>query len=472
MKKATTTTTRTTINESRKGDKTMKNTITNATTTSTTTMNNNDFEKETTTMKTTTTEVKTIEQLNAMKTASNQAILEKARQEVARKEQLVEYNNMLKNATSEKLIGNNAIGSGSNIKGISPTEIYGKQEQTNSMWYENKKPLTNERKKELDKQAKEYKKAVENRKKADAKKLKEVEKADAKAMQDIAKAKEKDREKLTENIADDNIQLMANCITLRAIKTAIMVSGGTLTADEFDAIVRKKIIEKKRKQALKSGELTKSDFDALPDLEQTKKLPSANNNRFAWELYIDAILGINRKIDSNYIVGDGYALVQDCCMFLTQFIGKKLSDEFDGSTTKNGEKVTIMRACFYFINNKIYSQKQRVYKHCYIDDYEHEHEPIAIRDKYDLNNVREVESTENIIAMLELTAKQWEVLNARLQGLSHSQIADKFGFSRPAVVKHLKLIQDKVIKIFGGSTVEHIYKYFGTDASTFDNDNE
>lgn len=472
MKKATTTTTRTTINESRKGDKTMKNTITNATTTNTTTMNNNRIEKETTTMKTATTEVKTIKELNAMKTASNQALLEKIRQEVARKEQLKKCDEMLKNATSEKLIDNNAVNSGSNLKGISPTEIYGKQEQTNSMWYTEKKPIANERKKELEKELKEYKKAVEKHKKADAKKLKEVEKADAKAIQDIAKAKEKDREKLSENITDDNIQLMANCITLRAIKTVIMVSGGTLTSDEFDAIVRKKIIEKKRKQALKNGELTKSEFDALPNLEQTKRLPSDNNNRFAWELYIDAILGINRKIDSDYIVGDGYSLVQDCCMFLSQFVGKKLSDEYNGTTTKNGEKVTIMRACFYFINNKIYSQKQRVYKQTYIDDYEHDHEPIAIRDKYDLNNAREVESTENIIATLEVTPRQWEILNARLQGLSHSQIAEKFGFSRPAVVKHLKLIQDKVIKVYGGSTVEHIYKYFNVDYSTFDNDNE
>lgn len=458
----TTTTTKTTTIENRKEVSTMKNT---------TTSNNNrttsDNRKEDLTMKTT-TEAKTIKELNAMKTASNQEFLTKIREEVARKEQLKKCNDMLKNATSEKLISNATIKSGSTVKGIEKLFDTPTEKATTPT----RKPLTEEEKAKRKKEEEDYriqlaKRQEEYKQKKQAQKEKEEQEHRQRKEE---KAIEKMQRLNTDLISEDTLQTIANCIAVKGLKTAIMLSGGCLTSEEFDAIARKKLIERDRKIKLKKGELSKEEFNALPNLEKTKTMPSENNNRYAWELYLDAIKGINRKEEDDYIVGDGFALVQDCCTFLSQFIGKKLSDFYGDKLTRNGEQVSIMRACFYYLNNKIYSEKQRNYKQAYIDDYENNHEPIAIREKYDLHNAREVEVTENIIAMLELTAKQWEVLNARLQGLSLDKIAKKYCVSKQGIAKHLKLIQDKIIKVFGGKNVTDIYKYFGIDTTEFGTD--
>ena len=60
-------------------------------------------------------------------------------------------------------------------------------------------------------------------------------------------------------------------------------------------------------------------------------------------LYVGLVKDLNRNNDSNHVFSDAYDLVQNAICFLFDFIGKSLNDVY---TVKNGKVITIKQATY------------------------------------------------------------------------------------------------------------------------------
>lgn len=152
--------------------------------------------------------------------------------------------------------------------------------------------------------------------------------------------------------------------------------------------------------------------------------------------------------------GDGAALIQDTAAYLWQYNGQSLDDTTgDGRTDKNGEPITILRGAFYNIRKQIYNHERKQYKQIYVTDYEQEHGEIAVPFMWDIDSHADYITTAEIIAALELTENQKYILSKRLQGYSLQQIADTKGISKQAVANTLAKIGKKYVATFGDISV-------------------
>lgn len=158
----------------------------------------------------------------------------------------------------------------------------------------------------------------------------------------------------------------------------------------------------------------------LITIKQTKKLIGyiGNNAVIAHRrVYLD-VMRINQ---ADYILSDYYDLVQDVAVFLCEHFGKYLDDYL--YTSKKGKAVTVKIECYYII-------KRELYRRYYVSGKTHSLEGYRFfKDRKDFIGTSDEETeasyerAEQIITLMNLGEKHLIVLNARLQGVPYTQIA-------------------------------------------------
>lgn len=190
---------------------------------------------------------------------------------------------------------------------------------------------------------------------------------------------------------------------------------------------------------------------------------SKSGSTLAFDLMLDAMAfsraTAKKEYPMNYTAGNGADLIQETCLFLWQYDGKRIDEPTtDSKTTKDGEPITILRSAFYNINNVIHSLRQKELKQVYIIDYEENYGEIAVPSLWDIDNYEDYITVDRMINDLDLTDNQMWVLNKRLQGFSLREIAGKKGVTHRAISKTLEQIAQKYITIYGEIAVPAMKK--------------
>ena len=168
---------------------------------------------------------------------------------------------------------------------------------------------------------------------------------------------------------------------------------------------------------------------------------AAGGHPFIRSLYANLCGDIaERKRDSGAALSDGYDVAQVAAAVLCEYIGQALDAPApNGGTRKTGECVDVLRAAFRAVHKYIYAQRQRVDKCRPAPDYTAAYippRPFAQRRG-------SAKKARVIIAKMNLTARQKEILSRRLGGASIHGIAAAMGLHKSTVQEHVKAIQSR-----------------------------
>lgn len=169
----------------------------------------------------------------------------------------------------------------------------------------------------------------------------------------------------------------------------------------------------------------------------------------------------NLGTNQGYTSGDASDLIQSVALYLVDYLGRNILTAYDGDgRDKTGDKITILRGAFRVLRKEIYGHEQRQYKQVYVDDYESENGAIAVPFKWDIENTEQLDRTQDIIKILDLSDNQRAILYARLRGISLQDIAKDRGVSYQAVQNTLGKIAKKYLSRIGTKAPANLGEYF------------
>ena len=167
---------------------------------------------------------------------------------------------------------------------------------------------------------------------------------------------------------------------------------------------------------------------------------------FIYSLYCGIVADITENKKTGAPLSDGYDIAQTACAYLCEYIGKTLQDKTtDGQTDKDGQPVTILRACFRAVNRYIMGERQREYKRAYVDEIDENGNALfyEIPDEWDIPTATDYKHITAVIKALNLTSRQAQILRYRLSGKSIHQIADILKIHRKTLQEHMQALQRK-----------------------------
>lgn len=230
-----------------------------------------------------------------------------------------------------------------------------------------------------------------------------------------------------ERITADNVQTMGERIAVRALKTCYQKGGQPFIHALYCGLIRD-ITE------IKKG------------IPQRIKADSKGN-------YTEIACAVGS-------FSDGYDVAQIACAYLCECAeirqdnpngnGKTLQDlTTDGQTDKDGNPVTILRACFRAVNRYIMGERQREYKRAYVDEIDEKGNALyyEIPDEWDIPTATDYKRVNELITALKLSQNEKRFLSYRLRGYSLDAIAQKMGIARGNVNTCRQRIKAKADKI-------------------------
>lgn len=158
----------------------------------------------------------------------------------------------------------------------------------------------------------------------------------------------------------------------------------------------------------------------LITIKQTKKLIGYIGSN-AITAHRRVYLDVMRKNTDGYVLSDYYDLVQDVAVFLCGHFGEYLGDYL--YTSKKGKPVTVKTECYYIIKRELYRRYYVSNKTRSLEGYRY------FKDRKDFIGTtdEEIEASydraENIISLMNLGEKHLIVLNGRLNGVTYKQLA-------------------------------------------------
>lgn len=168
---------------------------------------------------------------------------------------------------------------------------------------------------------------------------------------------------------------------------------------------------------------------------------------FIYALYCGLVADITENKKTGAPLSDGYDIAQTASAYLCEYIGKTLQDKTtDGQTDKDGQPVTILRACFRAVNRYIMGERQREYKRVYVDEIDEktgETLYYEIPEFYDIPTATDYKRVADLIGQLDLPQRQAQILRYRLRGLSVNATAQKVGITKQAVQNLMRKLQAK-----------------------------
>ena len=118
-----------------------------------------------------------------------------------------------------------------------------------------------------------------------------------------------------------------------------------------------------------------------------------------------------------YVLTDSYEIVQEASMFLYEHIGKRITDLV---IDRQGNPITILRACFKIVNMHIMRMVRRVKKKVFIDE-DYPRPQFKVEFDWDAEEPDYTAVNEKIKAM-NLTERQSVVLDYRMTGTNYTDI--------------------------------------------------
>lgn len=167
---------------------------------------------------------------------------------------------------------------------------------------------------------------------------------------------------------------------------------------------------------------------------------------FIYTLYRGLIADITENKKTGAPLSDGYDIAQTASAFLCDYIGKTLQDTTtDGQTDKDGQPVSILRACFRAVNRYIMGERQHDFKRVYVDDIDENGATLCyeIPAEWDTPTATDYKHITAVIKALNLTSRQAQILRYRLSGKSIHQIADILKIHRKTLQEHMQALQRK-----------------------------
>ena len=167
---------------------------------------------------------------------------------------------------------------------------------------------------------------------------------------------------------------------------------------------------------------------------------------FIYALYCGLVADITENKKTGAPLSDGYDIAQTASAYLCEYIGKTLQDTTtDGQTDKDGQPVTILRACFRAVNRYIMGERQHDYKRVYVDEIDENGATLyyEIPAEWDTPTATDYKHITAVIKALNLTSRQAQILRYRLSGKSIHQIADILKIHRKTLQQHMQALQRK-----------------------------
>lgn len=167
---------------------------------------------------------------------------------------------------------------------------------------------------------------------------------------------------------------------------------------------------------------------------------------FIYALYCGLVADITENKKTGAPLSDGYDIAQTASAYLCEYIGKTLQDKTtDGQTDKDGQPVTILRACFRAVNRYIMGERQHDYKRVYVDEIDENGATLyyEIPAEWDTPTATDYKHITAVIKALNLTSRQAQILRYRLSGKSIHQIADILKIHRKTLQEHIQALQRK-----------------------------
>lgn len=171
---------------------------------------------------------------------------------------------------------------------------------------------------------------------------------------------------------------------------------------------------------------------------------------FIYTLYCGLIADITENKKTGAPLSDGYDIAQTASAFLCDYIGKTLQDTTtDGQTDKDGQPVSILRACFRAVNRYIMGERQHEYKRLYVDEIDEKGNALyyEIPEFWDIPTATDYKTVTAKIAEMKLSMNEKRVLTYRLRGVSLEGIARIIGADKRNVTTYLQRIRTKAQKI-------------------------
>ncbi len=171
---------------------------------------------------------------------------------------------------------------------------------------------------------------------------------------------------------------------------------------------------------------------------------------FIYALYCGLVADITENKKTGAPLSDGYDIAQTACAFLCAYMGKTLQDATtDGQTDKDGNPVTILRACFRAVNRYIMGERQHEYKRLYVDEIDEKGNALyyEIPEFWDIPTATDYKRVNELLTALKLSQNEKRFLSYRLRGYSLDVIAQKMGIARGNVNTYRQRIKAKADKI-------------------------
>ena len=171
---------------------------------------------------------------------------------------------------------------------------------------------------------------------------------------------------------------------------------------------------------------------------------------FIYSLYCGIVADITEHKKTGAPLSDGYDIAQTASAFLCDYIGKTLQDTTtDGQTDKDGNPVTILRACFRAVNRYIKGERQYDFKRVYVDDIDENGATLyyEIPAEWDTPTATDYKTVTAKIAEMGLSMNEKKFLTYRLRGYSLEKIAPIMGVKRDTLNVYRKRLKDKAQKI-------------------------
>lgn len=160
---------------------------------------------------------------------------------------------------------------------------------------------------------------------------------------------------------------------------------------------------------------------------------------FDW-LYVGLVKDLNRNNDSNHVFSDAYDFVQNAVCFLCEFVGKKLTDVY---TIKNGQEITIKQATYSLVNRLIDRMRRHLDRSCNIELCSEE---LSVEiDYYEEKDYTDVDKK---IERLGLKPRDRTVLDCYMAGMTCNEIAEFLDISRITVWRRRTRAQVKYKTLF------------------------
>lgn len=132
-------------------------------------------------------------------------------------------------------------------------------------------------------------------------------------------------------------------------------------------------------------------------------------------------LDVMRKNQEGYILSDYYDLVQDVAVFLCEHFGEYLDDYL--YTSKKGKTVTVKMECYYIIKRELYRRYYVSGKIRSLEGYRFFKDRKSFIGTTDEEIEASYEKVDKVVELMNLGEKHLIVLNARLNGVPYTQIA-------------------------------------------------